>query len=131
MPDLPPESATRVFDRAVFCDVWARVKPGHQRAGCAGTAATRLTPRWLQLLLRPVAALQQAAHTLGPGLFKTTIRHDRTCSGNPRLVLDVAFRCECQPPFTIAPRLVPAACLANMQMSLSPWLAGSHAPMCE
>jgi hypothetical protein len=31
-----------------------------------------------------------------------------------------SFRCECQRLFTIAQRLVPAACPANMQMSFSP-----------
>ena len=47
MSDLPQESAARVSDRTVFCDVWTRAYPGHGRAGRAGTTAIRLAPRRL------------------------------------------------------------------------------------
>jgi hypothetical protein len=79
--DLPQESAARLSDRAVFCDLRQGIDPGFGRKGHDGPLATGFAPRRLQLLLRRLDALRQAARplmgwaVLGPYRHRWTARY--------------------------------------------------------
>jgi hypothetical protein len=85
MPDLPQESAARLSDRAVFCDLGQGIDTGHGREGGDGALVIVRAPRRLQLLFRTIDALREAARPLtGCAVFRF-YRHQWTARYMQRL----------------------------------------------
>jgi hypothetical protein len=85
MPGLPQESAARLSDRAVFCDLRQGIDSGLGREGGDGALVIVCAPWRLQLLFRTIDALRQAARPLiGRAVF-SLYRHQWTARYMQRL----------------------------------------------